>query len=348
MPLRLQTVLLPLLLTLALAQAAGPRRTPHQLIATLGVSLRQAIEAPEPGKNADDAERAVAEQIAVLMSNPEQRAALVDVDAQGRTPLISAVSGGYLQVVKALLADPGVRATINQPDANGETAWMVANFAPTMTLVACQPGVLTLERYPLLPHYLRRMALLLKTKNSVVAAISQALEAAGAEPRPEAAKQAWLARCPNAAPQLREAITKGPLLSSLVNESLARQLAFNKASREGDADIPQKPPEGMKFIPGRSAAGKASPVVDAGGVSCARTQAPALRGAISWSGSILFRARIATHAGVVEAADFAVLSPPDPDPRVVDFFRGAIIRALSTYQCEGDHVFEQDFNFKVE
>lgn len=348
MPLRLPATLLSLLLPLTLAQAAPTDRTPHQLIDGLGVTVRRAIEAPRPDKSADDAERAVAEQITALMQSPEQRASLVDVDTQGRTPLMLAVSGAYLQVVKALLADPGVRSAINQPDANGETAWMVANFAPTMTLMACQPGALTLDRYPLLPPYLRRMALLLQAKNSVVASIVQALEAAGAQAQPEAARHAWLARCPNATPQLREAIAMGPLLSTLVNESLARQMAYNKASRAGDVDIPQKPPEGMRFIPDRGRAGQASPVLDVGGVHCARTPPPALRGALSWSGSLLFRARISTRAGVVETVDLRVLSPIDPDPTVVDFFRGSVIRALATYQCEGDHVFEQDFNFKVE
>jgi hypothetical protein len=348
MLLRLPTVLLSLLLPLTLAQAAPAGRTPHQLIDGLGVSVRRAIEAPRPGSSADDAERAVAEQITALMLDPEQRASLVAVDTQGRTPLMLAVGGAYPQVVKVLLADPGVRAAINQPDANGETAWMVANFAPTMTLMACQPGALTLDRYPLLPPYLRRMTLLLQARHSVVASIAQALEAAGAEARPDAARQAWLARCPNATPQLREAIATGPLLPTLVNESLARQMAYNKASRAGDVAIPQKPPEGMRFIPDRGWAGQASPVLDVGGVRCTHTPPPALRGALSWSGSLLFRARIATRAGVVEAVDFRVLSPGDPDPTVVDFFRATVIRALATYQCEGDHVFEQDFSFKVE
>ncbi|MGM9480759.1 ankyrin repeat domain-containing protein [Roseateles sp. NT4] len=343
MPTRLQALLLTsLLLTLPLAQADPPARTAHQLIDKLGITLRQANADARQGRQAD-AERAVAEQIGALMAHPESRAALVDTDEQGRTPLMLAVSGGYLPVVKALLADADVRAAINRPDANGETAWMVANFAPAMTLMACQPGALTLERYPLLRPYLQRMTGLMEAKPSVVAAIVQVLEAAGAEPTPEAARKAWVARCPNATPELQQVIARSPLLPSLVDGSLARLMAFNKAYREGDVGIAQKPPEGMRFIAMPTPA-----VLDVKRVNCARMTPPALRGALDWSGSLLFRARIATRAGIVEGVDFTVMSPADPDPRVVDFFRGALIRALAGYQCEGDHVFEQDFNFKVE
>lgn len=340
MPLRPPLLLLPLILAFSTARAEPAAPTPRQLIDGLGVTLCLAAVTAQPGQAAEAAERKVSEQIAALP--PEQRGALLDADAQGRTPLLLAVSGGYLQVVKALLADPGVRAGINQPDANGETAWMVANFAPSLSLVACQPGALTLDRYPLLRPYLVRMTLLLQAKNSVAVGIVQALEAAGAQATPAAARQAWLARCPNATPELRQVLAQEPLLPALVNESLARQLAFNKALRAGEVDVPPKPPEGMVFNAARSDGPDASPV------NCVRKPQPALRGALGWSGSLVLRARIATHAGIVETADFTLLSPGDPPPAVLDFFRGTVIRALTGYHCEGSHVFEQDFQFKVE
>lgn len=346
MLLRPKYLLLPLILAFSTSQAQPAAPTPRRLIDGLGVTLRQAVMTAQPGKATEDAERRVAEQIAALP--PEQRGALVDTDEQGRTPLMQAVSGGYVQVVKALLADPGVRAGINQPDARGETAWMVANFAPSLSLVACQPGALTLDRYPLLRPYLIRMTLLLNAKNSVAVGIVQALEAAGAQPTPEAARQAWLARCPNATPELRQVLEEEqePLLPALVNESLAKQLAFNKALRAGEVDIPQRPPEGMVFNPRRSD-GPSLPA-DADRVNCARKPQPALRGALGWSGRVLMRARIATHAGIVETVDFTLLSPGDTPPAVIDFFRGTVIRALAAYQCEGNQVFEQEFQFKVE
>ncbi len=350
MPTRLHVVLLSLLLATCVARAGSPDRTPHQLIDELGLTVRQSLEDPKFQKEPEDAERAVAEEIAVIASTPSRQASLIDVDEQGRTPLMQAVSGGYVQIVKALLADAGVRATIDRPDEDGETAWMVANFAPALTLVACQPGLLTLDRYPLLRPYLRRMHALLKAERSVTVSIVQALEAAGAHPAPDAARQAWLARCPNSTPELRLAISKGPLLLSLVNDALTRQTAFNKAFREGDPNIPERPPDSMRFIPNRtkSRAPMAPSAADANRVNCTRKPPPALSGALGWSGTLLFRARIATRAGVVEAVDFSLLSQSNPEPHVVDFFRGTIVRALADYKCEGDHVFEQDFQFKVE
>ena len=61
-----------------------------------------------------------------------------------------------------------------------------------------------------------------------------------------------------------------------------------------------------------------------------------------------FKARVATRAGIVEAVDFDLVSPGTPNPHVVQYFRSAIVQALAGYQCEGDHVFEQVFNFKVD
>lgn len=342
MPPRLPAVLLLLLFALAAARAAEPAPTPQQLINGLGVETRQILESPKPDRSPEQAERAVAEQITALARRSPGDDALIATDAQGRTPLMLAISGAYPLVVKALLADPIVRVRINAADQAGETAWMVANFAPAMTLVACQPGTLTLERHPLLAPYLRRMATLMDSKNSTVVAITQMLQDAGAEAAPDAARKAWLARCPNTAPELRQALAKGELLSTLVNDALDRQLSFNKAYRAGLMTIPQRPPQEMRFIPLGREPSKAKDV------NCPRKRPPALLGSLNWSGRILFKAVIATRAGVVEAVDLTVLSGNDPPAAVVSHFRSLLIRTLAAYQCEGDHVFEQEFQFKVD
>jgi Ankyrin repeat len=340
-PNRTAAFLLTLLLGLPLAQAQADR-TPQQLIDSLGVEIRQILETPKPVRAPEDAERAVAAQITALARRSPGDDALVAPDAQGRTPLMLAVSGAYPLVVKALLADPIVRGQINTPDLAGETAWMVASFAPAMTLVACQPAALTLERRPLLTPYLRRMTALMQARSSVVVGIVQALEDAGAEVNPDAARKAWLARCPNAAPELRKSLAGGDLQRALVNDALDRQLSFNKAYAADLMAIPQRPPQDMRFNPATLKPVKAKDL------NCPRMRPPAPLGALNWTGSILFRAVIATRAGVVEAVDFTLLSASDPPPAVVNHFRGMLVRTLAGYHCEGDHVFEQEFHFKVD
>jgi hypothetical protein len=189
------------------------------------------------------------------------------------------------------------------------------------------------------------MAALVSAPKSPTAAISQALLDAGATADPALAKQAWLARCPNATPELRQALAQGELLPTLVNHALSRQAAFNKAYREGSASLAEKPPADMRFL--REAADGRGPVRGAQSLNCARRPAPELRGALNWSGRITLRVGAATRAGVVEVADITVASGT-AEPHVVDHFKAAILRALALYECEGEHVFQQELQFKVE
>lgn len=329
-----------LLLAPALAHGQSAT-TPMQWIDGLGVEIRQRLEKPTPAGTPEDAEKAVAERITELVRGSPGTPSLTEADSAGRTPLMRAAADAYPLIVKALLADPGVQRNINAANADGETAWMLAQFAPSVTLAACQPGALTLERFPLLPPYLRRMAVLVGAPKSPTAAISQALLDAGATADPALAKQAWLARCPNAAPELRQALAQGELLPTLVNHALSRQAAFNKAYREGSASLAEKPPAGMRFLR------EAGDIQGAQSLNCTRRPAPELRGALNWSGRITLKVVAATRAGVVEVADIT-LAAGAAEPHVVDHFKGAILRALALYECEGEHVFRQELQFKVE
>lgn len=332
------------LLTLALSCAnVATAATPLELIDRLGVQLRNAPRQPRTAERPPaDAERKVAGDISALIHATPGHASLTAADAQGRTPLMQAVSGGYLLVVQALLTDASVRRSINERDASGETARMQAQFAPALTLPACQPGMLTLERYPLLTPYLQRMDVLMSSRSSTVVGIAQALDDAGAELDAEAARGAWLARCPNTDAALRDAMGRGDLLATLVNASLERLMRFNKAYAAGLASIAQRPPAQMRF---------AAPGVRPVGVSalrCASMPRPVLPGSLNWTGSLRLHVVASTRAGIVETADFSVSADDTTPPYVVDHFRGALIRALAGYQCEGERVFEQEFHFKVE
>lgn len=342
------TALLALLLTSLLAHAQ-PAKTPRQLIDHLGVDIRQSLENSKAGKTPEDLERAVADQITGLIGSAEGHLSLTDTDNHGRTPLMLAASYGYAQVVRALLADPSVKLRINQPDDEGATAWMLANFAPALTLVACEPGTLTAERYVLLPPYLRRMSYLLKTKGAAVGSVVQMLEAAGAEANADEAKRMWLARCPNAAPELREALAGGDLMRTLINDALVRQRNFNKLAHDSPRSVPLKPPVGMRFVHSgrRAQRGGQSPLLNMDQMDCQwkRPEFPAKDP--NWTGTMEFKITVVTRAGIVEAADIDRKSPKDVELGIEELFRGVIIDALAGYRCDGDHVFEQEFQFKI-
>ena len=332
---------------------AEPLRTPRQVIDKLGVEVRQILADPKSSKTPEDAERAAASQITALIQSAEGHLALTERDSHGRTPLMQAASGGYALVVDALLADPSVKLAINVPDKSGETAWMVANFAPTLTLVACQPGALTRERYVLLPPYLLRMGHLLKTKGAAIGTVIRSLEAAGAEATPDAAKRAWLARCPNTSPELRQALAEGALMQTLVSHAVARQGEFNKAARQSVKSIPAKPLKGTRFLlnedGGDRREARRAPLLQFHAMHCVKMPKPELPQTIYWRGDIVLKAVVATHAGVVEVADIDVLSisGSDETDEVADFFRSLVLQALGSYACEGENVFEQTFQFKL-
>lgn len=338
-------------LTLGLQVAhAQPAKSPRRLIEGLGLEVRAILADPKPGRTPEDAERVVAEQIAALARSAPGHLSLTDADLRGNTPLMLAASDAYPLVVQALLEDPGVRLQINVTDKAGHTAWMLARFAPSMTLVACQPGMLTRDRSLLLPPYLRRMSHLLKTRAAAVDTIVKALEAAGAEIKSdEELRRAWLKRCPNARPELREALATRELTSALVNEAVTQQLAFNQAGRDRPKSLPAQPPEGMRFVTRRSE-GPGVPafaeLLALHDIRCPQLPKPTLP-QVNWTGTVQFKVVAAARAGIIETADFELLSPKE-DPRVVDLLRMHILSALSRYECEGDHVFEQTFQYRID
>ncbi len=331
------------------ARADEAPRSPRHIVERLGVEIRQILAAATPDRTPEDAERAAAAQITALIQREPGHLSLTEPDARGQTALMLAANGGYPLVVDALLADASVRLAVNAADKAGQTAWMIANFAPTLTLAACQPGALTRERYILLPPYLLRMAHLLKTQAAGIGAIVQSLEAAGAEPQPEAAKRAWLARCPNTSPELRAALEQGPLMQTLVAHAIAKQAEFNKTAQDSVRSLPMRPPKDMRFISAEREHG-ARPARDMLGLPqmfCSRMRKPELA-RIAWTGDILLRATVSTNAGIVEVADIDVISVKGDKPEAAgEYFRGLVLQALAGYECEGNVVFEQEFQFKV-
>lgn len=348
--LRGAAALLSLVAAMAPAQAE-PARTPRDLIDRLGIDIRQILENPKAERTPDDAERAVAEQITALIRSDENHLSLTEQGGRGGSPLMLAAGNGYVQVVRALLASPAVKLTVDVADGGGETAWMKASFAPALTLAACQPGNLTRERYALMPPYLLRMAYLMRTQAKAYVDTLTVLEEAGARRRTDEARKAWLSHCPNASAELRQSLDGADLMPTLVNAAVAQQVAFSKASREALSTLAVRPPKDIRFVrpPTNQPATPASPLLRLHETLCPRMDKPEMPSAITWRGELLFKATVSTRAGVVEAADIDLVSGwGDKKDQVADFFRLKILQALAGYQCVGDFAFEQEFRVKVD
>jgi hypothetical protein len=352
MPTRVLPLVAGLLLTLAAlpplqAQEAG---TPRQAIEQLDLEVRRLLHKDKPARTPEQAEQAVADAITALAKTSPGHLSLTDADERGRTPLMLAARGPYPRVVQALLADPAVKLRINQPDADGITAWMHASFAPALTLPACEPGALTRQRYALLPPYLRRMAHLLQTRAEPLRLTLEQLQQAGADTDGEAAKQAWLERCPNATPALREALAGGELMRTLVQASTRALSEFNETARKDVNLLPDKPPAGMKFVRGdRDRHGQPLPALDIEKMTCELMPRPERPGPLHWSGRYVVRLFARTRAGVIEAVD---LEPETRmrgkhDAGVAAYLDHLILSALAGYECKGDKAFEQTFEFSI-
>lgn len=347
---RLQgAALLCLTLMLGVAQAQ-PAATPRQLIDNLGLDVRHLLQTPDLKRTPEAAERDVAEHIKALIRTTPGHPSLTAIDSRGRTPLMLAAGHGYALIVETLLSDPSVRLTVDVADADGETAWMLASFALPITLPACQPGNLTVERQNLMAPYLRRMTHVARTGFTAVYATVAALEAAGAQRRPDEAKRAWLTRCPNTDTDLHGALAEGELTPALIKAAVTRQNEYARATRAARPKVAQRPPKDMRFIPEgqtRDTFQLVSQLAREPGL-CRVLPKPQLQDELAWDGQIVLRAIVSTRGGVVEAVDVERLSiNGDRQEAVTHYFRHVVLNALAGYECEGDFVFEQEFHFAV-
>lgn len=342
-----------LLLALALALGAAqaqPAGTPQEIINALGLEQRQLLQTPDLKRTPEDAERDAAERIKALIRTTPGHPSLTAIDSRGRTPLMLAAGHGHALIVEALLSDPGVRLTVDVADADGETAWMLASFALPITLPACQPGNLTVERQNLMAPYLRRMSHVAKTEFAAVYATVAALEAAGAQRRPDEAKRAWLTRCPNTDTDLRRALAEGELTPTLMKTAVTRQNEYARATRAARPKVAQRPPKDMRFIPEVQTRNTFQLVsqLELEPSLCRVLPKPQIQDELAWDGQILLRAIVSTRGGVVEAADVERLSiTGEQQEAVTHYFRHVVLNALAGYECEGDFVFEQEFQFVV-
>lgn len=336
------------LLTLASLAAQAQEPTVSALIDGLGA-------ATQPIKDDDwtaqrQAEAEVAGKISALIAATPGAPELTAPDARGRTPLIRATLWGYARVVEALLTDASVQASINVKDKDGLSAWMAAQYARPLTLAACHPQALAAEALPLLRPHLRRMNYFTTQSPTAFDRIRALLAAAGAAPELDAAKAYWLAQCPGHDPALAPAITASEdLMATLWKNSLPRVNAFmaelqgiNKWSVSRSPLSQPVFPEGEKPVPG----GPKSK--HPGAPNCTQMPRPPFDGLWRYSGEVLFKVEAELQDGMVVAASIETLSSqPSFKPEALRTFRFNLYGALGGYRCPGDHLFKQEFMFKI-
>lgn len=89
------------------------------------------------------------------------------------------------------------------------------------------------------------------------------------------------------------------------------------------------------------------PAVVTPGMVCTKMGKPDLP-AVSWAGDALFRVQATVRGGRVAATEFTVLSGV-MDPKTRRALQSAIANTLrDTYECPGEHRFEQEFSIRID
>lgn len=199
-------------------RAADAIAKPHQLI----VNLQRKMYVVGETKGSRDALASAEQQAVADIGRWVERdhEFLVERNAIGQTPLMTAASLGYAEVVGELLKARVVRAAIDEADARGATAWIHVNLAFRQSLWVCNPKVLEnpFVWVPLvvtLPYYLG-------AAESPYRKARRSLEEAGASRDPARAKRFWQDVCPQQADATRAKVeASSDLLDTVVAEGTA-------------------------------------------------------------------------------------------------------------------------------
>lgn len=120
----------------------------------------------------------------------EENRRLVLEDTQHGGALLTAVAFGLVEFVEALLAYPEFRAKVDEPIEEYGSLWALASNAPLQGFIVCGDGHATgMTAGPLLVY------LGFEKAASPYLKIRHLLEEAGATPRPDQARAAWLQVC---------------------------------------------------------------------------------------------------------------------------------------------------------
>lgn len=164
-----------------------------------------------------EAERKAALEIRAYIANGDPTG-LNEKTQSGQTPLMAAAINGYSEIVIELLKSELVRASINESNPQGFSAWLHATWAFRQSMWVCNPSVLKnpfawVPIFVIQPYYLQ-------SPENPYRKTRRLLEEAGAIPSPEKAKQTWRDTCKLQDEQTRIKVEKSnDLLETVLIES---------------------------------------------------------------------------------------------------------------------------------
>jgi len=214
-----------LLLLVLIAPVAQARDEPIEFVARVAKKLYELHEQHKQTDGPDPAfpvacrkiiEDATAE-LRILLTDPAWRRTLTVPTREGATLLQIAALAGIVEWVDLLLAQPEIWPDLERPIEEYGTVWSMASVPPMLFWRVCGDDEGMALGADIMRGYYANLP-----DGMPYRQIRQLLEDAGATPRPDLARQAWLTQCQpgqEKIPGVRVRIANAPdILSALLGE----------------------------------------------------------------------------------------------------------------------------------
>jgi hypothetical protein len=211
--------------------ATDALKTPHQIIAKLRDRMYVVGETSGQFDRYVKAEAEAVQQIRDFASNKGEKAAFIEKNNIGQTPLMVAAFKGYSEVIAELLRQQNVKDSIDDVNPKGMTAWTYANFALGQSMWSCNPTAFD-NPFVFVPLFVTQPYYTEASENPYKK-VRRLLEAAGAKADMPQAKQMWLEMCKLQDDSTREKVeSSDDLLEAVLSDGAEKLKAFTIRQRE--------------------------------------------------------------------------------------------------------------------
>ncbi|HEY9079716.1 hypothetical protein [Magnetovibrio sp.] len=206
-------------------EAAEHLKTPHQIIGQLRLRITSIGQTTKDVHDYEIATQAALDDLHTFIETGPDLTGLTEKDKWGKTPLNLAAYLGFSEIVTALLAQPSVAISLNEPDDTGVTPWTYSVFAARQSAFACNPKIFT-SPFSWAPLHQSQAYYTARDPYPVVRKL---LEDAGAHQDMAQAKRQWNEICKYQSDEVRAELEATPDLQPAVIEAGRRALdAFLK------------------------------------------------------------------------------------------------------------------------